>query len=122
MPATIRPLAPPHKGLRNALGLLSFYSGNCDYADLASVQRLKECALDFHALCIDHEANEKRYVFEPLPQRSEMNLELWRNEHKELHNFYYCGSNISCHPGNCRKIFKSSPRIARACRATNSTL
>ncbi len=86
MPATIRPLSPPHKGLRNALGLLSFYSGNCDYADLASVQRLKECALDFHALCIDHEANEERYVFEPLTQRSEMNLEPWRNEHKELHN------------------------------------
>ena len=60
MPASIRPLSPPHKGLRNALGLLSCYSGNCDYADLASVQRFRQCALDFHALCIDHEANEDR--------------------------------------------------------------
>ena len=86
MPASIRPLSPPHKGLRNALGLLSCYSGTCDYADLASVQRFRQCASDFHALCIDHEANEERYVFEPLAQRTSMDLKPWRNEHKELHN------------------------------------
>jgi hypothetical protein len=76
MPASIRPLSPPHKGLRNALGLLSCYSGTCDYADLASVQRFRQCASDFHALCIDHEANEERYVFEPLVQELFSDAEL----------------------------------------------
>ncbi len=84
MIAKLRPLSPPHKGLRHVWGLLSLNSGNCDLQEPYSIQRLQKCAQDLQCLCKDHETNEEQFIFKPLFQRTETDLRPWQHQHAEL--------------------------------------
>ncbi len=69
MTATLRPLDPPHKGLRNALSILSLRIGVTDFRDADSVSSLQRLADEVFLLLEDHALMEDTHVLAPLEQR-----------------------------------------------------
>jgi len=59
----LRPLDPPHKGLRNALGVLSLQAGRTDFGDAGSVADLQATAAGVWAVLRDHARLEDEYIF-----------------------------------------------------------
>ena len=69
MTATLRPLDPPHKGLRNALSILSLRIGVTDFGDADSVASLQGLADEVFLLLEDHALMEDTHVLARLEQR-----------------------------------------------------
>ena len=61
--ARLRPLDPPHKGLRNALGVLSLQAGRTEFSDPVAVADLQATAAGVWALLRDHARLEDEFIF-----------------------------------------------------------
>jgi hypothetical protein len=67
--ATLRPLDPPHKGIRNALSQLSLKAGSTAAGDENGVNDLVSLAVDVLDFIDEHAAFEDKYILEPLDER-----------------------------------------------------
>jgi hypothetical protein len=67
--ATLRPLDPPHKGIRNALSQLSLSAGSTAAGDENGVNDLVSLAVDVLDFLDEHAAFEDKYILEPLDER-----------------------------------------------------
>jgi len=67
--ATLRPLDPPHKGIRNALSQLSLRAGSTAAGDENGVNDLVSLAVDVLDFLDEHAAFEDKYILEPLDER-----------------------------------------------------
>jgi hypothetical protein len=67
--ATLRPLDPPHKGIRNALAQLSLKAGSTAVGDANGVNDLVVLAVDVLEFIDEHAAFEDKYILEPLDER-----------------------------------------------------
>ena len=67
--ATLRPLDPPHKGIRNALSQLSLRAGSTAAGDENGVNDLVSLAVDVLDFIDEHAAFEDKYILEPLDER-----------------------------------------------------
>jgi hypothetical protein len=67
--ATLRPLDPPHKGIRNALSQLSLSAGSTAAGDENGVNDLVSLAVDVLDFIDEHAAFEDMYILEPLDER-----------------------------------------------------
>lgn len=67
--ATLRPLDPPHKGIRNALSQLSLAAGSTAATDTAAVEALVNLGIDVLDFLDEHADFEEKYILEPLEER-----------------------------------------------------
>ena len=67
--ATLRPLDPPHKGIRNALSQLSLAAGSTAAPDTAAVGALVTLCIDVLDFLDEHADFEEKYILEPLEER-----------------------------------------------------
>jgi len=67
--ATLRPLDPPHKGIRNALSLLNLAAGSTAATDIQGVNELVILAVDVLEFIDEHADFEEKYILEPLDER-----------------------------------------------------
>ena len=67
--ATLRPLDPPHKGIRNALSQLSLAAGSTAASDTAAVEALVTLCIDVLDFLDEHADFEEKYILEPLDER-----------------------------------------------------
>ena len=67
--ATLRPLDPPHKGIRNALSQLSLKAGSTAAGDENGVNDLVSLAVDVLDFIDEHADFEEKYILEPLEER-----------------------------------------------------
>ena len=67
--ATLRPLDPPHKGIRNALSQLSLAAGSTAAGHENGVNELVSLAVDVLDFLDEHAAFEDKYILEPLDER-----------------------------------------------------
>ncbi len=67
--ATLRPLDPPHKGIRNALSQLSLAAGSTTATDIHGVNELVILAVDVLEFIDEHADFEEKYILEPLDER-----------------------------------------------------
>ena len=67
--ATLRPLDPPHKGIRNALSQLSLAAGSTAAPDTAAVEALATLCIDVLDFLDEHADFEEKYILEPLDER-----------------------------------------------------
>ncbi|MFY8052889.1 MAG: hemerythrin domain-containing protein [Armatimonadaceae bacterium] len=67
--ATLRPLDPPHKGIRNALAQLSLAAGSTAASDTAAVESLVTLCNDVLDFLDEHADFEEKYILEPLEER-----------------------------------------------------
>lgn len=70
MTATIRPLDPPHKGLRNLMAQVSMVIGQTEFGDPDSVSLLQAKGRDLFHLLQLHTHEEDTHVLAPLEQRA----------------------------------------------------
>ena len=80
----IKSLDPPHKGLRNALGILTLLAGKTDYASLKSVEKLQMVAKEVFHLLKDHTATENKFILAPLEKRNSTYTQNYFSEHEEI--------------------------------------
>jgi len=74
----------PHKGLRNALGQLSFRIGSLDLSDEQEIRGLKELAEEVSELLSLHLHSEERYVLPPLEEKVPGSTEHNHEDHEEM--------------------------------------
>jgi len=82
----LKSLDPPHKGLRNALGKLSFIAGKTDYTSITSVQNLQSFAKEVFHLLKDHTATENKFILAPLEKRNAVFTQHYFSDHVEIDN------------------------------------
>lgn len=81
----LRPLDPPHKGIRNSLAQVSLLAGRTDFGDLDEVELLRTEAAKAFTLLRDHAMQEDDYIFGPLDRRLPGATDGDRAQHVELH-------------------------------------
>lgn len=69
MTATLRPLDPPHKGLRNLMSQVSLLIGQTEFDDPRSVATLQSKAVDLFHLLEVHALEEETHVLAQLEER-----------------------------------------------------
>lgn len=79
-----RLLDPPHKGIRNLLGMWSLASGSTDVRDTAELEALKQFTARVVALLEDHAHNEEAWVFPLLEARAPGTVAALHHEHERL--------------------------------------
>ena len=84
MTATIRPLSPPHKGLRNLFSQFSLLSGVIEPGHAELWSRWRAVGDDLFDLLNDHARNETDHVFGPLRERADDILGDFQEEHGRL--------------------------------------
>lgn len=82
----IRPLDPPHKGLRNALGQLSLALGTTDISAPAELEALTALADEVATILIDHARQEDAYIFAPAERFAPGSTVTDREQHGALHD------------------------------------
>jgi len=81
----LRPLDPPHKGIRNAFSQVSLLSGRTDFADPEQVRQLQAAAAELFTILRDHKNQEDTFIFSPLDQRVTGATDDERAQHVLLH-------------------------------------
>lgn len=81
----LRPLDPPHKGLRNALARTSMLAGRTDFGDPNELSALRGMASELFTLLRDHAKQEDEFIFVPLEDRRPGTTTTDRSEHVALH-------------------------------------
>ncbi|MEY2755326.1 MAG: hypothetical protein RJB65_1684 [Actinomycetota bacterium] len=81
----IRPLDPPHKGLRHGLGQLSFMLGNTDFRDDNELARLRTLTDEVVTLLHDHARQEDEFIFAPAERFAPGSPAVDREQHDALH-------------------------------------
>lgn len=81
----LRPLDPPHKGLRLALASLSSQAGRTDFDDANSVAQLQDLWSEVRTLLDDHAHQEDAFIFGPLDRAVPGASDHSRAEHVALH-------------------------------------
>lgn len=84
MTATLRPLDPPHKGLRNLMGQVSLMIGQTEFDDEESVARLQGAGAELFHLLDLHAHEEETHVLGPLEERAPGAGRLDREQHELL--------------------------------------
>ena len=84
MTATIRPLSPPHKGLRNLFSQFSLLSGVIQPGHAEHWNRWRKVGEELFFLLNDHAKNEMDHVFGPLHQRADSVCGDFQDEHQRL--------------------------------------
>lgn len=80
----LKSLDPPHKGLRNALGKLTFIAGKTDYASVNSVEKLQVVVKEVFHLLKDHTATENKFVLAPLEKRNSSFTQNYFSDHEDI--------------------------------------
>jgi hypothetical protein len=81
----LRPLDPPHKGLRHGLGQLSLALGTTDFGDVDDVARLRALTAEVVTLLHDHARQEDLYIFAPAERFVPGSSAVDREHHAALH-------------------------------------
>ena len=82
--APLRPLDPPHKGIRNALSQLGLAAGNTVAADEDAMAAFLQLGADVLAFLDEHAAFEEAYILAPLEARVPGAADRDRAAHHEL--------------------------------------
>ena len=86
--ATLRPLDPPHKGIRNALSQLSLAAGSTAASDTAAVEALVTLCIDVLDFLDEHADFEEKYILEesknPVALPSNLNEAIIEMERSQL--------------------------------------
>lgn len=80
----IKSLDPPHKGLRNALGQLTFLAGKTQYSNRESVARLQSLAKEVFHLLKDHTYTENKFILAPLEEKLMGSSAEYLDDHQEI--------------------------------------
>lgn len=80
----LKSLDPPHKGLRNALGILTLVAGKTDYTSVISVEKLKLIAKEVFHLLKDHTSTENKFILKPLEKRNPSFTKNYFSDHIEI--------------------------------------
>jgi hypothetical protein len=82
----LRPLDPPHKGIRNALGQASISIDSLDCGSIESIDDFRVLIHQVATILHDHAQQEDNYIFAPAERVQPGLTHTYSQNHEELHN------------------------------------
>lgn len=80
----MKSLDPPHKGLRNALGILALLAGKTNYQNKDEVIQLQSIGKEVFHLLKDHTLTENKFILAPLEQKVPGFTADYLSDHQEI--------------------------------------
>lgn len=83
----LKSLDPPHKGLRNALGIFALAAGKTNYQETSEIEVLKKIGSEVFHLLRDHTRTENEFILKPLEEKVPGFTEPYFEDHREIENW-----------------------------------